>query len=189
MTPNRNAEQPRSIPQLIWRLLLVLGVLFLVSTLIQTVFGERLNEAANSVVQTVGLPGVVVGTWLADGFAFPVPPQTYMLAASSWPEAIRLFPALACGSILGGISAYFFGPVLERIAWLKKMSDSIRSTSESFDSNNWVTTAVVASLSPLAFSWVCYAAGMCRAPRRVLFILCLLRLPKLLLFQAAILGF
>jgi membrane protein YqaA with SNARE-associated domain len=176
--------------QLVWRLVLVLVLLFAATTAVRFLFGGWLNQLALSLVDTIGLPGVALGTWLADGFAFPVPPQTYMLAATSVKEATRIFPALVCGSLLGGVSAYYIAPPLfARIGFLRNLANAIQPTVESFDNKRWLTSALIASLSPLAFSWVCYAAGVCRAPLRVLLVLCILRIPKLLLFQAALMGF
>ncbi len=60
---------------------------------------------ARSFVDAYGYGGMALGTLLADGFHFPIPPQFYMLLsiASGAPATLSL-AVIAAASVTGGVA-------------------------------------------------------------------------------------
>jgi membrane protein YqaA with SNARE-associated domain len=166
------------------RFVLGLGVLLGIVTLLVRTLRPELTSVGRWFVDHFGLFGVAAGTFIADGFHFPVPPQAYMLlatAANSDPLAI-LF-ATSVGSVLGGATGYAVAtrlghiPALSR--WLERVSGNMH---ELIGRRYPYRSAVLASATPMAFSVLCYLGGLFRVGRGPLLVLLVLRVPKIALY-------
>lgn len=149
---------------------------------------EPLQELGRALVATLGLPGFALGTFLADGLHFPVPPQFYMLltVALGTPPAWSLL-SIAAGSLAGGMVGFVVAVRVSRVRWLEARAARLHELPFTRHLQRypyrWVA---LASLTPVAFSWLCYLAGFQRLPRRALLLLCLLRVPKLAIYFAIV---
>jgi len=191
MTQDQTASAEEEVPsgqssrlRLVLRFLLGLGVLLGVVTLLVRTLRPQLTQVGHWFVDHFGLVGVAAGTFIADGFHFPVPPQAYMLlatAANSDPAAI-LF-ATSVGSMLGGAAGYLvarrLGHVPRLANWLARISGNMR---EVIGQRYPYRSAFLASLTPMAFSVLCYLAGLFRVGRGPLLVLLVLRVPKIALY-------
>lgn len=148
-----------------------------------SVVREPLERVGGAFVERFGYPGMAFGTLLADGFHFPIPPQFYMVMAVT-SEASRpiALAAITIGSIAGGFLGYSFshrivqwGPIARRV------ERSQRAAAVAFSRYGY-RAAILASLTPLAYSMLCYLAGINRLPRRIFVVLSLCRIPRLLFF-------
>src|SRR5688572_4325527 len=77
-------------------------------------FGAQFDALAQMFLAQFGVAGCAVGTWLADGFTFPIPPQVYMAMAKDVPSLARIFPFIVLGSMVGGLTGYALSPYLAR---------------------------------------------------------------------------
>lgn len=145
---------------------------------------EELRWLGGQFVARFGLWGMMFGTWLADGFCFPVPPQFYMLMAlTGGVSQVVALLAIAAGSMLGGITGYLLAPQLARWGWIARAVQRTRPLLHRLSGEGWLRGVALVSVTPFAFSWLCYASGLYRLPKRALLLICLLRLPKLFLYQ------
>lgn len=161
----------------------LLGV-FLGTVALGHLLQDELQGLSKWVVERIGMVGMTVGTWLADGFCFPIPPQAYMVMAEASGSSVPVaFAFIALGSLLGGASAYAVAPQLNRIRFVSQAIERSAPRLHRLSGDNWLRGVFIISLTPIAFSWLCYAAALYRVPRRAFLLLCVLRLPKLLLFQ------
>jgi membrane protein YqaA with SNARE-associated domain len=146
-------------------------------------FRAPLERWGRSFVEQFGYPGMAFGTLIADGFHFPIPPQFYMLmAVTSGVSRPWALGAITVGSLAGGLIGYRvagrvarFGPIARR---LERSQAAVASAFSRFG----YRAAIVASLTPVAYSVLCYLAGIHRLPRRIFAVLLLCRIPRLLLF-------
>lgn len=168
------------------RLFLTFVALLLTSVILSHLFKAELEGIAHLFHDKFGSAGALIGTWLADGFSFPVPPQAYMLLAEANGTRSEVFPAIAAGSLIGGLSGYSVAPVLMRLGWVRAWVRRTESKVTALCGERWVSMSLLLSLSPLAFSWLCYSAALYRVPKRTVVLLCLLRIPKLALYQQLI---
>jgi membrane protein YqaA with SNARE-associated domain len=171
---------------LLWRFAAGLLALVVSSASANHFFGEQFDAFAHTFLSRVGVVGCALGTWLADAFSFPIPPQVYMAMVKDWPSLLRIFPLIVLGSLLGGVTGYLLSPSFVRF---KIIAEGVRRSEakvRALSGRGWVRGVVVVSLSPVAFSLMCYAAGLYRVPKPAFALLCLLRIPKLMLYQALI---
>lgn len=148
---------------------------------------EPAEALARGFVSRFGILGMALGTLLADGLHFPVPPQFYMLlaVASSTPVA-RAFPAIAVASLLAGALGYLLARWASRVPWLSRKVGPYRQVMAESFSRRGYRTALVASLLPIPYSVLCYLAGLNRLPTAFVVLLGICRVPKLLGFYGLV---
>lgn len=142
---------------------------------------------ARDFVSRFGVWGMALGTLLADGVHFPVPPQFYMLlaVASNTPIFVA-FPAIALGSLLSGCVGYWLARRASHVEWLATKTERYRQLlSHAFERRGY-RAALLASLLPIPYSVLCYLAGLSRLPAGFLALLGAYRIPKLLGFYALV---
>lgn len=162
-----------------------LGVIALLGVVVALARWLRpeLESVGRGFVDRFGLLGMTLGTFLADGFHFPVPPQFYMLmaiAAESPP--FWTLVAITLGSMLGGTAGFFLARRLSRFQLVaRKLARSARLV-ERFRSRHGYRMVIAVSMTPIAYSVLCYLAGVYRLPKRLYVLLAALRVPKLVLY-------
>jgi membrane protein YqaA with SNARE-associated domain len=163
----------------------VLGVvgLVVIVTLLGHYYRAELESMGSAVLDRFGYFGIALGTFMADGLHFPIPPQFYMLAsiAAQWSVSWTLV-ALSCGSLLGGFTAY---SISRKASHLKVFQRLLARTQKKVDwlfSRFGYWAVAVGSLTPIPYSMLCYVAGAHRMPMRIFVVLTLFRLPKLVLY-------
>lgn len=168
----------RSLRFLLGVLALLVGVAVLARSL-----RPELEHVGQSFVDRFGLVGMAFGSFLADGFHFPVPPQFYMLlsiASKSDPRS-----TLACitlGSLAGGTAGFFLARRLSRIGFVARWLERSSKILARFSGEKGFRILLVASFTPIAFSALCYVAGFYRLPKRYYAIFALIRVPKLVAY-------
>jgi uncharacterized membrane protein YdjX (TVP38/TMEM64 family) len=90
--------------------------------------------------------------------------------------------AITFGSLLGGTVGFFFARRLARFRLVAKWLARSSKIVQRFGSNHGYRLIVAASLTPIAYSALCYLAGFYRLPKRLYALLALLRIPKLVLY-------
>ena len=127
---------------------------------------------------------VAAGAFIADGFHFPVPPQFYMLlATAAHSDPLAILAATTVGSLLGGTSGYFVARRLGHIKALSRWLERVAGKAGDVLGRRYpYRSAVLASLSPMAFSVLCYLAGLFGVRRGPLLVLLALRVPKIALY-------
>lgn len=172
--------------ELVWPVLRFMGGLLIILLVVGTLAHwarPQCEGLARGFVAAYGYWGMALGTLLADGFHFPIPPQFYMLlSVASQASAVRSLTAIALASVLAGFVGYHAARSFSRSAWIAERTASSRQLLERAVARFGVRAALFASLLPIPYSVLCYLAGLNRMPQRFLLLLCLCRVPKLLLF-------
>jgi len=160
-----------------------LGALVIAALLLGTHFREPLSNIGAWFVARFGYAGMAAGTFLADGFQFPVPPQFYMFVSiASHTPAVPTLAAVATGSIAGGAVAFTLAEHITRIRFIAEKLERSRASVEGAITRYGYWTPVLASMLPIAYSLLCYVAGANRLPWRMYFVLSACRIPRLILF-------
>lgn len=190
-----NVTEPKAAPvltsrelvALVLRLLLVLVIAGSVAALLAAHFRPRAEGLARAFVSTFGLAGMALGTFLADGLQFPIPPQFYMLlAVASGVSPVPAFAAIAGASLLAGGLGYGLCGWAARWPWLaRKTAEQRRLLLRAFDHYGH-RAALLAMLLPIPYSLLCYLAGLGRLPRTFWLLLSVYRIPKLLVFYSLV---
>jgi len=184
LSDEAQVSTPPSTRRLALRLALgVLAFLAVVVLIVRTLRPE-LESLGRGFVSHFGLAGMALGTYIADGFHFPIPPQFYMLlAVGSGTSDLAAFTVITAASLLAGVSGYAVARRLSRFpriwSWLLRVGGRFR---HQLEGRNAYRSAVIASLTPVAFSVQCYVSGLYRLPLRPFAVIIALRIPKLLLY-------
>lgn len=162
--------------------LLALGAL--VALLGRTFRGE-LTALSHWVVDTFGYAGIAAGTVIADGLQFPIGPQAYMLAtiAAGWPAPPVLL-VVSLSSIAGGHLGMFIARALSRTRFVRRMTERGPLPALIEKHGTWAFT--LAGILPVPFSILCYTCGVFRCRYQTFAVVCLIRIPKLMVFYAII---
>lgn len=148
-----------------------------------SLFRGPLEQLGRGFVEHLGYSGMLLGAFIADGFHFPIPPQFYMLMAiSAGGSQLSAFAAICAGSLLGGVVGYHVAGRLARLPFVARRLVKARALTENAFSRFGYRAAVLASVLPIAYSVLCYLAGIHGLPGRVFAVLLLCRIPRLLIF-------
>ncbi len=168
------------------RLVKVLAFLALVMAL-GAYAREYLEPAGVWVSRQFGLPGMALGTFLADAFHFPVPPQFYIFAAVTGGQPwLGPFFAICFGSLCGGVASFVIAQRFSSTAWVRRWAGGFQEEGEQVLAKHGRLAVLLGSVSPLPFSSQCLLAGLCQASPRLVLLILLLRIPRLLFFFWAI---
>ncbi|WP_437574647.1 YqaA family protein [Sorangium sp. So ce887] len=138
-------------------------------------------------MQRFGLAGMFVGTYLADAFSFPIPPQFYMLTAiSSGGSQVAPMITISAASLLAGYTGYRLAGHLARLRIFAARLERTRPRIDRLFDRYGYWAIAVGSLSPIPFSMLCYMSGLYRIPPRYFLTMVLFRVPRLLVFYALI---
>ena len=141
---------------------------------------DDLERLGRLFMDRFGYPGMALGTFMADGLHFPIPPQFYMLAniTGSGTAAPALL-ALSIGSITGGHVARWLAEKASRLAFVRRRAAHVARRMRNLIDRFGTWAIVLASLTPVPYSFLCYLAGINRLPYRLFALLCVLRVPKI----------
>ncbi len=168
--------------------LLALVVMIGFVSALARLFKPELEALGQGFLERFGALGLSLGTFLADGFHFPIPPQFYMLASitGGW-SPLESLAAIAAGSMVGGVVSHLIGRhVLWRVAFLRRIVDRSRARIDWLFARYGYWAVAVGSISPVPFSLLCNLSDLYRVPFRIFLVLSLFRIPRLLIFYALI---
>jgi membrane protein YqaA with SNARE-associated domain len=142
---------------------------------------EPLSQGATWVVNTFGLPGIALGIFISDTFTFPIPPDTYIfLAVASKMRVLEVFLTVCTVSVLAGNVAYFLGPMLAKIPFIRDKIERFRPQGQDLFLRYGVWTVAIGALTPLPYSVICWFAGLYKMPYRRFFLATLFRIPRMI---------
>ncbi len=142
---------------------------------------EPLTQFAEFIVDKLGWAGVFVGILLTDTLTFPVPPDTYLLmSVATDRDPVTMLIVCSIGSILAGNLAYTLGPHLAKIPFFKHRIEGFRGRGEKLFERYGVWAVVIAALTPIPFSIVCWFSAIYKMNRWKFFLATFARIPRLI---------
>jgi membrane protein YqaA with SNARE-associated domain len=184
---HHTASHPAFSRREIWTLAArwTLGIVAFVAgmALLASFVREPLEAVGRSFVARFGYAGMAFGTFLADGFQFPVPPQFYMLVSvSSHASPAISLGAIALGSLAGGLVGFVGAGRLARLPIIsRRLARSERLVARAVERFGY-WSVLLASLSPVPYSVLCLLSGAHRLGWSFFGLVSLCRLPRILFF-------
>lgn len=184
MSAEETVRSPRSETAfLVLRWLAGMAALLVLMIALANLFRAPLEQLGRVFAESFGYAGLALGTFIADGFHFPIPPQFYMLLAiSSGVSQPLAFGAITLASLAGGFVGYTFARRLARIEILARRLERSRSVATRAFSRFGYRGAVVAGLLPVPYSVLCYLAGLQGVPTNLFLVFTLFRIPRLVAY-------
>jgi membrane protein YqaA with SNARE-associated domain len=169
------------------RVLASFAILVAVVTFLAWAFRPELSRFGDWFVSRFGVTGMVVGSFLADGVHFPLPPQFYLLTgiAGGYTGTVALF-AVLLGSELGGFAAFALARLAGKSAVLRKRVEAPRRLLTRLIERQGYLGLATATLLPVSYSLLFLASGVMRLPYKAYAVLAVMRVPRILLSYAVI---
>lgn len=160
-----------------------MAALFALMLVLANTFRAPLERLGRAFAESFGYAGLAIGTFIADGFHFPIPPQFYMLLAITSEMSQPLaFAAITLASLAGGYAGYTFAGRLAGIGIVARRLERSRALAERAFSRYGVRGTLVAGLLPVPYSVLCYLAGLQGLPANLFLLFTLLRIPRLVAY-------
>ena len=150
---------------------------------------EELRTLTNEIFALLGLPGLFAILFISDAVFSPVPPDAVLIVLSRThyhEHWVVLALIIGLQSVLAGSTGYFLGKRFGDSRFGRLMLGRIREQHATLIERRGVLAVAVAALTPLPFSLTCWAAGMLHMPFRRFLWPCWLRLPRFIVYYAAI---
>lgn len=180
-------DQRRDLLRTLVQLVLSLGALFGAIALAGYVARDELDALGRAFVERFGLLGMFIGTFLADAFSFPIPPQFYMLTAiTTGGSQVAPMAVISAASFLGGCTGYRLAGHIAKIRLFAARIQATRPRIDRLFDRYGYWAIAIGSVTPIPFSMLCYLSGLYRVPPRYFVALVLFRLPRLAIFYALI---
>jgi membrane protein YqaA with SNARE-associated domain len=181
--PPESVERQPSLLRLTSRVLLglvlMIGVVFALGRLLR----PELEAFGRGFVGRYGLVGMGLGTFIADGFHLPVPPQFYMLLGiTSGVPPTRTLTAICLGSFLGGWTGFLVSGRFLRFERVARWFDRPRRLTMAVVARYGAWALIGVSVLPIAYSVLCYLCGLSGVSRRSFFVVSVLRVPRLFVY-------
>lgn len=155
-------------------------------------FRTELELTTQAIFDTVGLSGLAAVLFLSDALVSPIPPDSILILISAspyhadWP---LLIPALGLLSSAAGCLGYaggrYFSEHPRAIAWFGQFRARGEANIQKF--GPW--GVALGALTPLPFSITCWGAGLLHLPFKNVWPSSLLRVPRYVVYYAAIAYF
>jgi membrane protein YqaA with SNARE-associated domain len=162
------------------RLVVSVVVIFAAIVALGFVFRTPLEHFSRVVIERFGLAGIGGGIFVADMFTFPIPPDLYLLAGSAAQADPYLVIAVgSVASILGGWGGYFIGMALSRMPRFQSIIQDDTDPTMRPLKRLGIAAVVVAALTPIPFSLICYLAGALRVRFAAFALATMARIPRM----------
>jgi membrane protein YqaA with SNARE-associated domain len=104
-----------------------------------------------------------------------------------WP-AVPLLLTMSIASSVGGIGGYWIGRLLGHLRIVKMFTSRFSVDGERLVNRYGIWAVVLAGLTPIPFSTVCWIAGMVHVNPHLLILATLSRFPRMVIYYAVIRG-
>lgn len=142
---------------------------------------DELERFGRWFVETLGPFGMALGSFLADGLHFPLPPQFYLLTALAGGTGFAIaFPSVLAGSVAGGLVSFTLGRRAVQSRWLERQTRTSRRVVEALVLRYGLFGVALAGLLPISFFVLCAIGGVMHLRYRAYAVLALMRVPRLL---------
>jgi membrane protein YqaA with SNARE-associated domain len=173
--------------QLIGRTLGFMGFFLLVYVVALYFVKDHYHMIGLWVVEHLGLMGVAIFSFLTDMFIVPMSVDILFPFVMEEP-AVPLLATMSIASAVGGIGGYWIGRLLGHLKIIKLFTSRFSSDGERLINRYGVWAVVLAGLTPIPFSTVCWIAGMLRVNPYLVALAALSRFPRMVIYYLVIRG-
>jgi len=162
---------------------MVVGIVALVGLafVTQRYLGHHLEAASRWLTNTGGYLGVFVSIWLIDTFTLPVSPDVILAFVAHKGSTLSTPTALAVicvASIVAGNTGFTLAKHIGNWSFIQKRLAKNYEKGHKLFERFGVWTVVIAGLTPLPFSIVCWFAGLYDMKHWPFFLATLSRIPR-----------
>ncbi len=175
-----------------WRQIVGKTILLILFFLIVYAIGlyfvrDRYHEIGEWVGNHLGLPGIALFVFITDMFIMPLSVDIVFPFVLQWP-IVSLLLTMSIASAVGGYGGYWIGRLLGRLKFIRQFTSSFNNDGERLINKFGVWGIVIAGITPIPFSTVCWMTGMLRVNHWLVALATLSRLPRMIIYYAIFRG-
>lgn len=145
------------------------------------------DQIAKKLYDDLGVHGVTLFVFLVDTFLVPITVDVIFPVIVDW-SPYKIVLILGTASCLGGFCGYWIGRLISKIKFIHKIVIKIIGKHSEIIHHYGEWGVVLAALSPIPYSTVCWASGILDLDYRKVFLACLARFPRMLLYYYIFVG-
>jgi len=180
-------DQPLQWKSLIIKTLLLAAVILVVYGILGLLFRDQLAKAGVWLGRELGYGGVAIYTFVVDAIIIPTIADVVFPFAMEWDPYI-LLSVMSAASILGGYLGYWIARSFNHFRYVQKVTSSYRNRGESLINRYGAWAVVIAGFTPIPFSTICWIAGLLKVPAGKVFLACLSRIPRMVVYYLLIIS-
>lgn len=132
-------------------------------------------------IENLGYAGVALLVFLIDTFIVPMSVDIIFPFVLEW-NPVTLLATMSLASAAGGFCGYWIGRLLGHLPLIKAFTSRFSEDGERLINKYGVWAVVIAGLTPIPFSTVCWMAGMFRVQWQLVALATLSRIPRMILY-------
>lgn len=165
------------------RTVISIGILIGIVYLGKIFIKSELENIGLLFFEKFGLIGLFVDVYIVDTFIVPATPDLFLgLLVAAGHSQIAGLSLICLASVLGGISGYWIGNKLGRRKIVQKLTGKYQQRGEALFQRYGFGAVIIAGLTPIPFSSVCWLAGMFKMKFSFFFLATLTRIPRMLIW-------
>ncbi len=137
------------------------------------------------VTQTLGYVGIFLYAFFVDMLIVPLTVDVIFPFANNY-QTIPFLLTLSIASSLGGMGGYMIGRLLGHLKIVKVLTSHFTNDAEKLINKYGVWAVVIAGITPIPFSTVCWISGMFKVRFSHMALATLSRFPRMVLYYAAV---
>lgn len=156
---------------------LILGTVFF--------FEHQIESFAASLYAKFGFLGLAVSLFITDCFITPIPPDLILLVVSRSALSEDWFAYVGILGVISTVAGFIganLGRLISHFKWAQPLMQKLEAMNTHKLERFGLWGVVLGAVTPLPFSVTCWAAGFIRMKRRLIFLGCLLRIPRFWLY-------
>ena len=143
------------------------------------IFRQPILDASGAFVEVLGGPGIALGFFIPDAFAFPLPHEAFSTLGLFGGMPFWIVVAWASvGSLAGGSVGWVIGVRLSHTRWFRRIMAGRGAEANQLVGRYGKIAVAIGAVSPLPYSVCCWAAGALGMRFRPFFLVSLLRIPR-----------
>jgi membrane protein YqaA with SNARE-associated domain len=147
----------------------------------------QMEYIARFVTETLRYPGLFLFTLVVDMFIVPLTVDIIFPFALHY-NPVSFLAVVSIASALGGLGGYWIGRLLGHLPIIKTITSSFSQDGEQLIEKYGVWAIVIAGITPIPFSTVCWISGMLHVKFSKVALASLSRIPRMIIYYYALKG-
>ena len=147
----------------------------------------RTNEVSSYLTERFGLVGVGLFVFFVDMFIVPTAPDVIFPLVMGW-NPLPVLLVMSAASSAGGFCGYLLARRIGTMRRMERLFVRARTKGEPIVQHYGAWAVMIAALTPIPFSTVCWTAGLLKVPVKHVAPAVLARLPRMVTYYLLIRG-
>jgi len=176
-----------------WKSLLVKTLILIVVAMALLVFYQRfVNTHQNlnigqKLYNQYGMHGVSLFVYIVDSLLLPMTVDVMFPLIQDW-SLFKVVVVMGTASALGGYTGYWIGRGLSKIPPIHRVLTRLVGTHETLIKKRGAWAVVLAAISPLPYSTICWAAGLFAVNNKKVLLACVARYLRMFIYYLIFTG-